>query len=79
MRRMFTTYDIVATLGPASHTPVVWQAMLDAGVTAFRLNTSHLTWPQLEQWLDQLKPFRASSKSVSAVDPRSTGQQMAIG
>ena len=34
--------------------------MLDAGVTAFRLNTSHLTWPQLEQWLNQLKPFRAS-------------------
>ena len=60
MRRMFTAYDIVATLGPASHTPAIWQAMLDAGATAFRLNTSHLTQLQLEQWLEQLEPFRAS-------------------
>jgi pyruvate kinase len=31
--------------------------MLDAGVTAFRLNTSHLTLAQLQQWLAQLTPF----------------------
>ena len=61
MRRMITTYDIVATLVPASRTPAIWQAMLDTGATAFRLNTSHLTCPQLEQWLDQLEPFRASA------------------
>jgi pyruvate kinase len=51
-------YDIIATLGPSSNVPVTWQGMLDAGATAFRLNTSHLTLPQLQHWLDQLTPFR---------------------
>ena len=50
-------YDIIATLGPSSNTPAIWQGMLDAGATAFRLNTSHLTLPQLQHWLDQLTPF----------------------
>jgi pyruvate kinase len=50
-------YDLIATLGPSSNTPVSWQGMLDAGVTAFRLNTSHLTLPQLQNWLDQLTLF----------------------
>jgi pyruvate kinase len=31
--------------------------MLNAGATAFRLNTSHLSLTQLQQWLDQLTPF----------------------
>lgn len=50
-------YDIIATLGPASRTARIWQAMLDAGATAFRLNTSHLTLDQLHNWLDRLTPF----------------------
>jgi pyruvate kinase len=53
-------YDIIATLGPGSNTRAVWQSMSDAGVTAFRLNTSHLTLPQLQHWLDQLTPFLAA-------------------
>ncbi len=40
-------YEIIATLGPASAAPAVWQAMLAAGATAFRLNTSHMTLEQL--------------------------------
>jgi pyruvate kinase len=50
-------YDIVATLGPSSNSPDMWQGMLDAGATAFRLNTSHLALAQLQHWLDQLAPF----------------------
>lgn len=50
-------YDIIATLGPASGEPVIWQAMLDAGASAFRLNTSHLSLAQLETWLARLSPF----------------------
>lgn len=53
-------YDIVATLGPSSDTEVVWQAMLKAGVTGFRLNTSHLSLPQLDHWLGRLIPFLAT-------------------
>jgi pyruvate kinase len=53
-------YDIIATLGPSSNTPAIWQGMLAAGATAYRLNTSHLSLPQLEQRLDQLARFLAS-------------------
>jgi pyruvate kinase len=56
-------YDIVATLGPSSDTPAIWQEMLNAGVTAFRLNTSHLSLLQLQHWLARLAPF------LSALDP----------
>ena len=49
-----TRYHVIATLGPASQTPAIWQAMIDAGATAFRLNTSHLTLDQLRDWLDRL-------------------------
>jgi pyruvate kinase len=36
-------YEIVATLGPSSDTTATWEGMLAAGVTAFRLNTAHLS------------------------------------
>jgi pyruvate kinase len=50
-------YDVVATLGPSSNMPATWQSMMDAGATAFRLNTSHLSLAQLQQWLDRLTPL----------------------
>ena len=52
-------YQIVATLGPSSATESVWQAMLAAGVTAFRLNTSHLAPPDLDAWVGRLGSFLA--------------------
>ncbi len=53
-------YVIVATLGPSSQSPAVWHGMLKAGATAFRLNTSHLSLPELQDWLDRLTPFLAT-------------------
>ena len=53
-------YQIIATLGPSSDTESIWQRMLDAGVTGFRLNTSHLSFPQLHAWIDRLGVFLAS-------------------
>jgi len=50
-------YDIIATLGPSSAEPETWSAMLEAGATAFRLNTSHLTLEALRGWLDRLEAF----------------------
>ncbi len=47
-------YEIVATLGPSSDTDTIWRAMLAAGATAFRLNTSHVSLPELAAWLDRL-------------------------
>jgi pyruvate kinase len=60
-RRDTVDYQIIATLGPASSTDSIWQAMLEAGVTAFRLNTSHLSLAQLKTWLDRLGVFLESA------------------
>ena len=56
-------YKIIATLGPASDAEAVWRSMLAAGVTAFRLNTSHLDMGQLWAWLDRLVPFLTAQES----------------
>jgi pyruvate kinase len=53
-------YQIIATLGPSSDRAATWQAMLAAGVTGFRLNTSHLSLPQLETWIQRLGAFLAT-------------------
>lgn len=53
------TYDIVATLGPASQDEATWAGMVAVGVTAFRLNTSHLTLQALDRWLGRLDAFLA--------------------
>ena len=52
-------YQIVVTLGPASAGESTWQALLAAGATAFRLNTSHLALPQLRVWVARLAAFLA--------------------
>jgi pyruvate kinase len=57
-------YSIVATLGPSSADATVWTALLSAGATAFRLNTSHFALPQLQEWLERLDSF------LSALEPR---------
>jgi pyruvate kinase len=54
-------YQIIATLGPSSNSEAMWKSMISAGVTAFRLNTSHLSLQQLHQWLDRITPFLNSS------------------
>jgi pyruvate kinase len=53
-------YEIVATLGPSSQTEVRWSALLSAGATAFRLNTSYLSLEQLGDWLEKIQRFQAT-------------------
>lgn len=55
MRR--ASYGVVATLGPATDSPKAARELLDAGATAFRINTSHVGLPELERWLDRLEPL----------------------
>ena len=57
-------YEIVATLGPNSNNASVWRAMIAAGITMFRLNTSHLSLIQLQTWLEKLQPFLTSISPV---------------
>ena len=52
-------YEIVVTLGPSSEAEAVWRALLAAGATAFRLNTSHLSLLQLRTWVERLAAFMA--------------------
>lgn len=47
-------YRIIATLGPATAKPGTWRALLAAGTTTFRLNTSHLSVDDTVRWLDTL-------------------------
>lgn len=51
------TYEIIATLGPASSTPELWREMIAAGATAFRLNSSHLSTPEVVAWVERLRAF----------------------
>jgi pyruvate kinase len=51
------SYTILATLGPATPDEPAWNALLAAGATGFRLNTSHLSRAQLDEWLARLNDF----------------------
>jgi pyruvate kinase len=53
------TYQLIATLGPRSQQESTWKEMLAAGVTSFRLNTSHLSLERLLDWLEALDRFSA--------------------
>jgi pyruvate kinase len=55
-------YEIIATLGPSSDRPEIWQNMLNAGVTAFRLNTSHLSLEKLNSWVENMRAFYRSAR-----------------
>ena len=61
-------FQTIATLGPASSQPEMWQAMLSAGATSFRLNTSHLSLAQLLQWLERLDPVLRGRNVLVVLD-----------
>lgn len=52
-------YQIVVTLGPETNREDMWRMLLEAGATAFRLNTSHFDLEELEAWLVRIAHFSA--------------------
>ncbi|HSV86362.1 MAG TPA: pyruvate kinase [Levilinea sp.] len=67
-RTQFSGPHIVATLGPASSEPKIWEAMLAAGASGFRLNTSHLSRDGLECWLERLDEFLQERDALVVLD-----------
>ncbi len=61
------TYEIIATLGPASSTPELWQEMTAAGATQFRLNSSHLSVPQVVEMVESLRGFFSKRRTTIPV------------
>ncbi len=61
-------YQIIPTLGPATSTADSWKALVHAGATVFRLNTSHLSPADLEGWLERLEPFLTSTGITLVLD-----------
>ena len=61
-------YAIIATLGPVSQAEATWQAMLRAGASAFRLNTSHLSLDQLAVWLERYQACFGASPVPLVLD-----------
>ena len=57
VKRWAVGYEIVVTLGPASSGEDIWRGLLQAGASAFRLNTSHLSLDELAAWLERLTVF----------------------
>ena len=52
---------IIATIGPASRSPAVIAALIDAGVDVFRLNFSHGTHEEHGAVLETIRRWRASA------------------
>ena len=50
-------YEIIGTLGSSSNSDVIWRGMLASGVTAFCLNTSHLSLEELLTGLEKIDRF----------------------
>ncbi len=72
-------HQIIATLGPASAEPVLWQQMLAAGTSCFRLNTSHLSVVELDGWLERLAAFRAGGSANFGVTLDLQGSKWRVG
>lgn len=60
--RSFKRTKILATIGPASDSPEIIEAMMDAGVNCFRLNMAHGNYDERER---QVKWIRSASRKLS--------------
>ena len=61
-------YEVITTLGPSSDAEPVWESLLTAGATGFRVNTSHLSLPQLYGWLEKLHSFLVPNDLTLVLD-----------
>lgn len=67
MRNTANSYEVIATLGPATRTDSLRRRLLEAGATAFRLNTSHLDFDTLMSELERLQGFRNAARNEPCI------------
>ena len=70
---------IVATLGPASSTPEVIRALLDAGVDVFRLNFSHGSHDEHRQRYEIIRALERETGRPISVLADLQGPKLRIG
>lgn len=67
MNRLDLRTKIVATLGPASADPATIRALIDAGVSVFRLNFSHSTREAANDLIARIRKARAEADVAVAI------------
>lgn len=73
------TYEIIVTLGPASSSPELWREMIAVGASAFRLNSSHLSTPEVVAWVERLRVFYNQTGQVTPVVVDLQGSKWRLG
>ncbi|HEX3486335.1 MAG TPA: pyruvate kinase, partial [Micropepsaceae bacterium] len=78
MRRSRKT-KIVATLGPASHTPEQIRALFIAGVDVFRINMSHTNHANLATLVQMVRSVEAEVERPIAILVDLQGPKLRLG
>lgn len=75
----FRKVKIVATIGPATDTPEMLEALARAGVDVFRLNLSHRTRPESERTIGLIRDLETRLKRPLTVMGDLAGPKIRIG
>ncbi|MBV8082733.1 MAG: pyruvate kinase [Candidatus Eremiobacteraeota bacterium] len=70
---------IVATLGPSCRAPGMLDALIRAGVDVFRVNLSHATLAELDQWIALVRSSAAAQERTVGVLADLQGPKLRIG
>jgi pyruvate kinase len=70
---------IVATLGPACRQPGVLDKLVEAGIDVFRVNLSHATLGELDEWLASVRKAAAARGRTVGVLADLQGPKLRIG
>lgn len=70
---------IIATLGPSCRNPGVLERLVAAGVDVFRVNLSHATLTELDEWIAVVRATSAATKRTVGVLADLQGPKLRIG
>jgi pyruvate kinase len=76
---MLIRTKIVATVGPASGDAQTLRKLVDAGVDVFRINFSHGTYEEHQQYLDNIRQVERECETTLGVFGDLCGPKIRIG